>query len=147
MREGETKGEFGEGVFGEPGKYQKGAKGGGGSGTQKFMYQKWPCQIFPLVNFVFSHNGCLGLGGFKWSGCSVRIRLWLRLPHSFHRLLSIVSASGASSGAMGLFTPVPCFHAVLWPYGLYRVMRTSWSVVTPSQRCCCWLHSAPHGQA
>ena len=22
-----------------------------------------------------------GGGGFKWSGCNVRLRLWLRLPH------------------------------------------------------------------
>ena len=26
------------------------------------MYQKWPDQIFPIVNFVFSHNGHFGLG-------------------------------------------------------------------------------------
>ena len=75
------------------------------------------------------------------------MRLWLRLPHSCHRLLSIVLAPGASSGALGLFTPMPCFHAILWSSGLYRVMRTSWSVITPSQRCFCWPHSAPRGQA
>ena len=37
-------------------------------------------------------------GGFKWSGCIVHSGLWLRLPHSCHRLLFIVSASGASLG-------------------------------------------------
>ena len=26
------------------------------------MYQKWPDQIFPIVNFVFSHYGHFGLG-------------------------------------------------------------------------------------
>ena len=26
------------------------------------MYQKWPDQIFPIVNFVFSHDGHFGLG-------------------------------------------------------------------------------------
>ena len=26
--------------------------GGGGAGTQKFMYQKWPSSIFPVVNSV-----------------------------------------------------------------------------------------------
>ena len=36
---------------------------GGGSGTQKFVYQKWPDQIFPFVNFVFSHDGHFGLEG------------------------------------------------------------------------------------
>ena len=38
-------------------------EGGGGSGTQKFVYQKWPNQIFPIVNFGFSYNGHFGLGG------------------------------------------------------------------------------------
>ena len=33
--------------------------GGGGEG----VYQKWPDQIFPTVNFVFSHDGHFGLGG------------------------------------------------------------------------------------
>ena len=43
-----------------------------------------------------------GKWGFKWSGCIVRIRLWLRLPHGCHRLLSIVSASGTSLGVVRL---------------------------------------------
>ena len=33
------------------------------SGTQKFVYQKWPKKIFPIVNFVFSRDGHFGLGG------------------------------------------------------------------------------------
>ena len=37
--------------------------------------------------------------GFKWSGCNVRLRLWLRLPHSCHGLLSIVPASAAEQGS------------------------------------------------
>ena len=32
-------------------------EGGGGSWTQMFVYQKWPNQILPIVNFVFSHDG------------------------------------------------------------------------------------------
>ena len=36
-------------------------RGGGGDGTQNFVYQKWPNKIFPLVNFVFSHDGHFGL--------------------------------------------------------------------------------------
>ena len=36
---------------------------GGGSGTQNFVYQKWPNQLFPTVNFGFSHEGPFGLGG------------------------------------------------------------------------------------
>ena len=31
------------------------------------MYQKWPDQIFPIVNFVFSHHG-LGRGGGGFGG-------------------------------------------------------------------------------
>ena len=38
-------------------------EGGGGSGTQKFVHQKWPNQIFPMVNFRFSRDGPFGLGG------------------------------------------------------------------------------------
>ena len=37
--------------------------GGAGGGTQKFVYQKWPDQIVPMVNFLFSHNGHFGFGG------------------------------------------------------------------------------------
>ena len=35
----------------------------GGSGTQNYVDQKWPDQIFPMVNFVFSHDGHFGLEG------------------------------------------------------------------------------------
>ena len=31
--------------------------GGGASGTQKFVYQKWPDKIFPIVNFVPGGGG------------------------------------------------------------------------------------------
>ena len=44
---------------------EKGGGGWGGDGTQKFVYQKWPNQIFPIVNFVLSHDGHFGLGGSK----------------------------------------------------------------------------------
>ena len=40
-----------------------GVGGGGEARTQKFVYQKWPDQIFPFVNFIFSHDGHFGLGG------------------------------------------------------------------------------------
>ena len=56
-----------QGVFSAPG-------GGGGLargfGTQKFVYQKWPDKIFPIVHFVFSRNGpfCLGGGGYFGGG-------------------------------------------------------------------------------
>ena len=40
----------------------KGGEGGRGFWTQNLVYQKWPDQIFPIVNFVFSHYGHFGLG-------------------------------------------------------------------------------------
>ena len=36
---------------------------GGGSGTQKFVYQKWCDKMVPMVIFIFSHEGHFGLGG------------------------------------------------------------------------------------
>ena len=41
----------------------EGGERGGGSGTQNFVYQKWPDQIFPMVSFVVSHDGHFGLEG------------------------------------------------------------------------------------
>ena len=35
---------------------------GRGFWTQNLVHQKWPDQIFPIVNFVFSHYGHFGLG-------------------------------------------------------------------------------------
>ena len=40
----------------------RGGEGGRGFWTQNLVYQKWPDQIFPLVNFGFSHDGHFGLG-------------------------------------------------------------------------------------
>ena len=40
----------------------RGGEGGRGFWTQNLVYQKWPDQIFPLVNFVFPRNGHFGLG-------------------------------------------------------------------------------------
>ena len=33
-----------------------------GGWGHKFVYQKWPDQVFPFVNFVFSNDGHFGLG-------------------------------------------------------------------------------------
>ena len=41
-------------------------RGGGGDGTQKFVYQEWPDQTFPIVNVVFSRDGHFGLEGGGW---------------------------------------------------------------------------------
>ena len=40
----------------------RGGEGARGFWTQNLVYQKWPDQIFPIVNFVFSHCGHFGLG-------------------------------------------------------------------------------------
>ena len=36
---------------------------GGGVGSQKLVYHKWPDQIFPTANLAFSDDGPFGLGG------------------------------------------------------------------------------------
>ena len=38
-------------------------EGRGGFGTQKFVHQKWPDQISPIVNFIVSRDGHFGLKG------------------------------------------------------------------------------------
>ena len=43
------------------------------------------------------------------------------------------------------FIPQSCFGYPYWQFGLYRVMRTSWSGVTPLLCCCRWPHSATQG--
>ena len=40
-----------------------GGEGGRGFWTQNLVYQKWPDQIFPIVNFVFSRDVTLVWGG------------------------------------------------------------------------------------
>ena len=68
-----------------------------------------------------------GGGGFKWSGCIIRIRLWLRLPHGCHRPLSIVSASRASPGAFGLCIPAlaPRCSPAPWTLQGYAYIQVS----------------------
>ena len=74
------------------------------------------CQPQPLAcmfrTWVTSTLPSQGGGSFKWSGCNVRIGLWLRLPHGCHRLLALLWASYDCAFSS------PCFHAVLWPLGL-----------------------------
>ena len=43
---------------------------GGGSVTQKMLYQKWPDQISPVGNFGVSHCGDFGHGGRGGGGSS-----------------------------------------------------------------------------
>ena len=57
-------------------------KGGGGSGTQNFVYQKWPDKISPIVNFVFFQCDHFGLeeggpgggGGLNPPPCGKKIK-------------------------------------------------------------------------
>ena len=70
-------------------------EGGGGRGrglgTQKFVYQKWPDQIFPIRNFVCSHDGHFGLRG----------RLQInRVPESARG-----GGGGSSYGARPFYSP------------------------------------------
>ena len=56
---------------------------GRGSGTQKIVYQNWPNQISPIVNFVFSHDGHFGLegvGGLLLRLSAVLMLAWPDLP-------------------------------------------------------------------
>ena len=55
-----------------PGLCSRGGKGG--SGTKKFVYQKWPDEISPIVNFVLSHDGHFGLGGGGQGGGGSSLR-------------------------------------------------------------------------
>ena len=71
-----------------------------GSGTQKLV-PKWPDQIFPVVNFLFSHNGyfgrvqdgrggggtllqCTGLGGAAGLGSQGPQHVHLKMTPSLH---------------------------------------------------------------
>ena len=58
------------------------------------------CTGVPVAGVVV---GASPGGGLKWSGCSVRIWLWLRMPHSCHRHLSNLPMFGGAS-ARGLFS-------------------------------------------
>ena len=52
--------------------------GGGGSGTQKFVHQKWPDQIFPIVCFVLSHDDHFGFWGGVQGGTPPPLLLRVR---------------------------------------------------------------------
>ena len=47
----------------------------GGGGGQKCAYQKWPHQMFPMVNLLLSHDGPFGLGVGGGRGLWVAILL------------------------------------------------------------------------
>ena len=42
---------------------EMGEEGGEASGDPTIVFQKWPDQIFPMVNFIFSRGGHFGLEG------------------------------------------------------------------------------------
>ena len=73
--------------------------------------------------------------GHQWSGCSVRIELRPRLPHGFHCPLSAMRASCAVRSTDVCSGPFLPGWLGLRASGLYRVMRASWSAVTPLPGC------------
>ena len=106
-----------------------GVGGGGGSGIQKVVHQKWPDQIFPAVNFVVSHDGNFGLGGARGSRVcgfsitslgawlppwrlervggtpvvrSVRVRLCTLTFHGYARLRTLTPQHSARLCTLGL---------------------------------------------
>ena len=73
---------------------QRGGGGGGrralekrgGSGTQNFVYQNWPDNISPIVNFAFFHDGQFGRGhgggggAQLWTPTTPRTNCWPEAP-------------------------------------------------------------------
>ena len=107
---------------------------------------KQPKNLSPSQKCDLSPDGAAG-GASKWSGCSVRITLWPRLPHGGHRLLSIKPQCGASTvrlvsiGQPSSLRPLPlqalrtlqgvCVHPGPWslPSGAARIagpIRPHW---------------------
>ena len=104
--------------------------------------QRRRCKILAIsLSHWKGRGGGQGGQGFKWSGCIVRIRLWLRLPHSCHRLLSIVPASRASASAIGLCIPAlaPRCSLALWTLA----PRCSLALWTLAPRCSLALWTLP----
>ena len=56
-----------------------GGLGWGLSGTQKFVFQKWPDQIFPMAEFVFTLWSLWSGGGLLLRLLAVRMHPWLYL--------------------------------------------------------------------
>jgi hypothetical protein len=54
---------------------------GRGSGTQKFVHQKWPKSMFPSVNFIFFLHMKSGWGPQEGGGGSLLLRLSAILIH------------------------------------------------------------------
>ena len=76
--------------------FEQGGGGGRGFWTQNLVYQKWPDQIFPIVNFVFSHYGHFGLGrgggGFGGGPPPPWLLIILKKPCSRHNKALLVSS-------------------------------------------------------
>ena len=80
----------------------RGGDGGRGFWTQNLVYQKWPDQIFPIVNFVFSHDGHFGLGrgGGGFGGGGAWFLIILKKPCAPLRHLARGSRCGYSHGPL-----------------------------------------------
>ena len=119
---------------GENGAAQIDERGGGGSGTQKFVSQKWPKSIPPFVNFIVSHDVSWVHGGGVWGPQMVRLQcphLALAAPAPQLSSPSVQSANvrrSLSSRSVQQFIPRPCVRSLHSLPGLYRVMRASWGL-------------------
>ena len=83
--------------------------GGGGSGAQKFVYQKWPDQIVPFANFIFPHDGHFGLGGGVRGG----------------RGSGLLLSRGGGEGGRGFWTQnLGCQK---WPDQIFRIVNLFFS--------------------
>ena len=68
---------------------------GGGVGSQQFVYQKWPNQIFPTAKFVFPHDGPFGLGGGGLGKPPPKLQIFEGRPgHASHRHCGAVAPHG-----------------------------------------------------
>ena len=133
---------------------RNGGRGGRGSGTQEFVYQKWPNQIFPIVNFVFSHWSLWSGGGVGGAPSMVVGRSNVRLsttvemaafcPHGVHPAASAGGRciqSGKGRGCVQRIRAVPLhggcrpvWKAVLWQCEATHLQHTRQRLVSGHEK-------------
>ena len=94
-----------------------------GGGTLKFVYQKWPDQIFLMVNFVIPHYGHFGLG-WGWGGGSRVCTAILILPWQQGAIpseLAVIPVILQVHLGMDLFAVAPDEICVTWSPNCQRL--------------------------